>query len=198
MEARSNHSILNKCNIQSLNGSWNFSYNGSTKWRQIKVPGHMELQGYRSPQYVNTTYPWDGVEDLKPGEVPSDRINNYDRYRKKLEASKEWNRVYMKFDGVESSLELYYNGEFVGYSEDSFTESRFDLSGYIRKDSFHHTSHELENANHHYELQGGHTTNLNINLAQIGVGGDDSWGARLHQEYILSSDRDLNYPITSS
>ena len=32
----------------------------------INVPGHLELQGFGSPQYVNTQYPWDGKEFLRP------------------------------------------------------------------------------------------------------------------------------------
>ncbi|MDE6167562.1 MAG: hypothetical protein K2G28_03800, partial [Acetatifactor sp.] len=30
-------------------------------------------------------------------------------------------------------------------------------------------------------------------LAQMGVGGDDSWGARVHEEYLLPADRKLEF-----
>lgn len=41
--------------------------------------------------------------------------------------------VYISFQGVESAFYIWLNGEFVGYSEDSFTPAEFDLSPYIRE-----------------------------------------------------------------
>ena len=70
---------------QSLNGKWAFhmaeNLNGrpdgffarhfeARDWDAIEVPGYMQLQGYGSNQYVNTQYPWDGVEELRPPQVP--------------------------------------------------------------------------------------------------------------------------------
>ncbi|MDX8336074.1 glycoside hydrolase family 2 TIM barrel-domain containing protein [Candidatus Cetobacterium colombiensis] len=116
-----------------LNGVWDFSYCDSPNWTKIQVPGHMELQGYGDPQYVNTMYPWDGRENLEPGEVPKE-FNPFGIYKKEIEVPKDWkNRpIYISFQGVESCLELYCNGEFVGYSEDSFTPSEFDLTQYLK------------------------------------------------------------------
>jgi len=56
-----------------------------------------------------------------------------------------------------------------------------------------HTAHELENAKHHYELPKPYCTVLNVNLRQMGVGGDDSWGAQTHQEYTIPSNKGLNF-----
>src|SRR5699024_10032083 len=65
----------------SLNGIWKFSYAKNPEsrvkqlyeldydcsaWDTIKVPGHIQLQGFGNPHYVNTMYPWDGHEDLSP------------------------------------------------------------------------------------------------------------------------------------
>lgn len=118
---------------KSLNGVWDFSYCDSPNWTKIQVPGHMELQGFGDPQYVNTMYPWDGKESLEPGEVPKE-FNPFGIYKRRFDIPKDWkNRpIYISFQGVESSLELYCNGEFVGYSEDSFTPSEFDLTKYLK------------------------------------------------------------------
>ncbi len=56
-----------------------------------------------------------------------------------------------------------------------------------------YTSHELENATHHYELPDVHTTVLNINKIQMGVGGDDSWGATTHEEYLIPSNKKMEF-----
>ncbi|MGL5702721.1 MAG: glycoside hydrolase family 2 protein, partial [Cetobacterium sp.] len=106
----------------------------SPNWSKIKVPGHMELQGYGEPQYVNTMYPWDGRENLEPGEVPKE-FNPFGVYKTEVVIPKDWKDrpVYISFQGVESCLELYCNDEFVGYSEDSFTPSEFDLTPYIKE-----------------------------------------------------------------
>ena len=53
------------------------------------------------------------------------------------------------------------------------------------------TPHELENAAHENELPESRYTVMRVSLAQMGVGGDDSWGARTHPEYLLPADRDL-------
>lgn len=116
-----------------LNGIWDFSYCNTSNWTKIQVPGHMELQGYGEPQYVNTMYPWDGRENLEPGEIPKE-FKPFGIYKKNIEIPKDWKKrpVYISFQGVESSLELYCNGKFVGYSEDSFTPSEFDLTKYLK------------------------------------------------------------------
>jgi beta-galactosidase len=48
-----------------------------------------------------------------------------------------------------------------------------------------YTPHELENAMHSYELPPVYYTVVRVALMQMGVGGDDSWGARTHDEYLL-------------
>ena len=41
-------------------------------------------------------------------------------------------RVFVSFQGAESGLALWLNGKFVGYSEDSFTPSEFELTEYLK------------------------------------------------------------------
>ena len=58
-----------------------------------------------------------------------------------------------------------------------------------------YTVSEIESAYHHYELPKSHCTALNINKVQMGVGGDDSWGAPTHDEYLVPSNKkyEFNY-----
>ncbi|EFM12742.1 Beta-galactosidase [Paenibacillus curdlanolyticus YK9] len=131
----------------SLNGSWKFSYAAHPAgraesfyrldykcagWSTIEVPGHIQLQGYGKPQYVNTMYPWDGHHDIRPPAIPEDDnpVGSYVKHFTVPEAMKG-KPVYISFQGVESAFYVWLNGKFVGYSEDSFTPSEFDLSPYI-------------------------------------------------------------------
>ncbi|MFC5447079.1 glycoside hydrolase family 2 TIM barrel-domain containing protein [Paenibacillus aestuarii] len=135
----------------SLNGSWQFSYAvnpasriaafyemdyNTAAWAHIQVPGHIQLQGWGQAQYVNTMYPWDGLEALRPPHI-SQEHNPVGSYVKQfdLPADMQGKPVYISFQGVESAFYVWLNGEFVGYSEDSFTPSEFDLTPYIREGS---------------------------------------------------------------
>ncbi|MCD9021043.1 glycoside hydrolase family 2 TIM barrel-domain containing protein [Cohnella silvisoli] len=132
-----------------LNGSWKFSYavNPASRiepfyrldyncagWDDIQVPGHIQLQGWGTPQYVNTMYPWDGLDGVRPPAIPQEH-NPVGSYVKTFELPENMkNRpVYISFQGVESAFYVWLNGEFVGYGEDSFTPSEFDLSPHIRE-----------------------------------------------------------------
>ena len=54
---------------------------------------------------------------------------------KKFDLDKELcgKRVRLFFEGVEQAMYVWLNGEFIGYAEDSFTPSEFDLTPYIRE-----------------------------------------------------------------
>ena len=55
-----------------------------------------------------------------------------------------------------------------------------------------YTPHELENAAHAYELPPVHYTVVRIALQQMGIAGDNTWGARTHPEYLLPAEQDLH------
>ncbi len=121
----------------SLDGTWDFRYDKSAaepgEWGEITVPGHIELAGegkYGVPQYINSAYPWDGISGAKPGELP--QYNPVGKYKKSIFIPKSWARAFLRFDGVEPAFALYLNGEFIGYSEDSFTPAEFDLTPFAR------------------------------------------------------------------
>ncbi|KRE92385.1 beta-galactosidase [Paenibacillus sp. Soil766] len=133
----------------SLNGRWQFNYavNPASRvqsfyqmdyncsaWQHIQVPGHIQLQGWGQPQYVNTMYPWDGVEALRPPHI-SQEHNPVGSYVKNFELPETMigKPVYISFQGVETAFYVWLNGEFIGYSEDSFTPAEFDLTPHIRE-----------------------------------------------------------------
>ena len=56
-----------------------------------------------------------------------------------------------------------------------------------------YTPHELENAMHNYELPQIHYTVIRANLRQMGIAGDNSWGARTHNEFLLPVDEKMEF-----
>ena len=131
----------------SLNGDWFFHYAENVQgtipnffapdldcwgWDTIPVPSHIQLQGYGRPQYVNVQYPWDGCENVKPGEAP-ERFNPVGSYVKyfTLPERMAGKRIAVSFQGAESGLAVWCNGHYVGYGEDGFTPSEFELTDYL-------------------------------------------------------------------
>ena len=130
-----------------MNGLWKFAYaknqslapcgfeaaNYDCKsWDEIRVPAHIQMEGYDVPIYTNTTYPWEADESIKPGEVPEifNPVASYVKYFTIPENMKN-KRVCISFQGVESGFALWLNGHYVGYSEDTFDPSDFELTDYI-------------------------------------------------------------------
>ena len=103
-------------------------------WEDIRVPAHIQMEGYDIPQYVNIQYPWDGREDVWRDTVPSEfnPVASYVKYFILPEGFQK-NGLYISFQGVESGFALWLNGQYVGYSEDSFTPSDFDLTPYVKE-----------------------------------------------------------------
>ena len=146
---------------QSLNGQWDFKFSinpkcrpvkffkedyDRSKFEQIMVPGHIELAGYDKIRYINTMYPWEGKEYRRgayslesagdgSGMFSEAEYNPVGSYVKKFDLDKNLigKRISICFEGVEQAMYLWLNGKFVGYAEDSFTPSEFDLTPYIRE-----------------------------------------------------------------
>ncbi|ALC89421.1 beta-galactosidase [Bacillus sp. FJAT-18017] len=131
----------------SLNGDWKFTYSVNPDnrpadfykpdfncggWGSITVPGHIQLQGYGQPQYVNTMYPWDGLNDIRPPEIPRDKnpVGSYVKYFT-VPAGFQNKPLFISFQGVESAFYIWLNGQFIGYSEDSFTPADFELTPFL-------------------------------------------------------------------
>ncbi|MGN0686013.1 MAG: glycoside hydrolase family 2 TIM barrel-domain containing protein [Gemmiger sp.] len=134
---------------QSLDGEWRFCWSPNPAARPadfwqtdadlsafgtIKVPGHIELQGYGELQYTNTLYPWDGRAALRPPQIDWDNapVGSY-VLDFTLDEGLRGQRVCISFQGVEQAMYLWCNGHFVGYAEDSFTPSDFDLTDCLQE-----------------------------------------------------------------
>lgn len=145
----------------SLNGEWQFCFRKNVKSRpehfyeedydtqtfdKIQVPGHIELAGYDQIRYINTMYPWEGksyrraaysLENAGTGEgmFSEAEYNPVGAYRRTFDLPEEMKgkRIRICFAGVEQAMYVWLNGMFVGYAEDSFTPSEFDLTPYIRE-----------------------------------------------------------------
>ncbi len=146
---------------QSLNGQWEFCYSVNAKSRPeffyredfdasdldvITVPGHIELAGYDKIRYINTMYPWEGHEYRRgayslasagggAGMFSEAAYNPVGSYIKRfdVDAALWGQRITICFEGVEQAMYLWLNGQFIGYAEDSFTPSEFDLTPFIRE-----------------------------------------------------------------
>ncbi|RRD30790.1 glycoside hydrolase family 2 TIM barrel-domain containing protein [Actinomyces bowdenii] len=103
-------------------------------WDDIPVPAHIQLHGYDRPQYVNTQYPWDGHEALAPGQAPTG-YNPVASYVKDIDlgALPEGERLILRLEGAESAVAVWFNGQYIGYSTDSFTPAEFDLTSTARR-----------------------------------------------------------------
>ena len=130
-----------------LDGIWKFAYAKNytsaipgfektdydcSGWDDIHVPAHIQMEGYDIPQYANVQYPWDGREEVQPGEIPQ-RFNPVASYVKyfELPESMQGKPVQIEVGWVESGMALWLNGSYVGYTEDSFSAHAFDLTPYL-------------------------------------------------------------------
>ena len=146
---------------QSLNGQWEFNFSknvmsrpekfyednfNASNFDKIMVPGHIELAGYDKIRYINTMYPWEGKEYHRgaysmegtgdeAGMFSEAEYNPVGSYIKKFDLDQQLcgKRIRICFEGVEEAMYVWLNGQFVGYAEDSFTPSEFDLTPFIKE-----------------------------------------------------------------
>ncbi|MCI1895284.1 glycoside hydrolase family 2 TIM barrel-domain containing protein [Lacticaseibacillus suilingensis] len=155
-ELQQRQSSLRLC----LDGQWRFHFAKSPldrptgfeatdyddrNWDYIKVPQHIALAGYDQLQYINTLYPWAAkMMRRAPGTVTGQDTtgmfsaasdNAVGSYRRVITLPAQWKDldVHIQFAGVEAAMYLWVNGQFVGYAEDSFTPSEFDLTPFLTR-----------------------------------------------------------------
>lgn len=132
----------NRCML--LNGDWDFFFAlkpadapaGFYKsrvqgWKKIPVPSNWEMQGYDIPIYKSAVYPFRPVD---PPYVPKD-YNAVGSYQRTFTIPGAWANmnVTLHFGGVSSAYKVWLNGQFVGYAEDSFLPSEFNITPYLIK-----------------------------------------------------------------
>ena len=107
-------------------------------FKTVTLPASWQSQGFDFPIYANTQYPWDAYGNGKVT-VPNtpQATNPVGFYRSTFKVDPDWfddRRVIISFGGVESCYYLWINGYEVGYSEDSYDTSEFDITPYLRRD----------------------------------------------------------------
>lgn len=145
---------------QNLDGQWQFNFAENPRKREndfykvdydsssfgtIEVPSEIELNNYAQNNYINTLIPWEGKiyrrpayalspDDAQEGSFSDGDDNTVGEYLKHfdLDPSLRGKQVRIRFDGVERAMYVWLNGHFIGYAEDSFTPSEFDLTPYIQ------------------------------------------------------------------
>ena len=126
----------------SLNGNWKFNWVkkaadkptnfykvsfDDSQWKNIKVPGNWEMQGFGVPIYVKR-YPFLPI----PGRIPDD-WNPVGSYRKTFSIPESWQgkKIYIQFGAVRSAFYIWINGKKVGYSQGCKLPAEFDVTDYV-------------------------------------------------------------------
>ncbi|MBB1080443.1 beta-galactosidase [Limosilactobacillus sp. STM2_1] len=146
--------------VQSLDGKWQFNFAKNPQERinnfyatdydsrsfdTIDVPSEIELNNYAQNNYINTLIPWEGKiyrrpayalspDDDQEGSFSQGKDNTVGQYLRRfdLDPALRGKQVRVRFEGVERAMFLWLNGHFIGYAEDSFTPSEFDLTPYLQ------------------------------------------------------------------
>ncbi|MCJ8210003.1 DUF4981 domain-containing protein [Mucilaginibacter sp. RS28] len=127
----------------SLNGQWDFHYAVKpadtpanfykglvSGWKKITVPSSIEMQGYDKPIYKSAVYPF---RPVNPPHVPQD-YNGVGSYQRTFTLPANWKdmNITLHFGGVSSGFRVWLNGKFLGYGEDSFLPSEFNVTPYLK------------------------------------------------------------------
>lgn len=133
-------------NFLLLNGLWKFDWQRSPKnkplgfeklnfndenWSQIPVPGNWETEGFGYPIYLDERFPFATTWP----DAPKD-YNPVGSYRKAFTLPSSWKnkQVFLHVGAAKSSLDVWLNGEKVGFSQGSKTPAEFDITAYLKAD----------------------------------------------------------------
>jgi len=134
----------NKSRIKILNGEWDFKFSKNLQeapqdfykeevknWDKIEVPSNWELKGYGMAIYKSAVY---SFRPVNPPFVPKDD-NPIGSYQRKFTVPENWDgmNVTLHFGGVSSAFQVWINGDFLGYGQDSFNSSEFNITPYLKK-----------------------------------------------------------------
>ena len=134
----------NKSRLLMLNGEWDYKfakkpddapvdfYKSRVKgWDKIEVPSNWEMDGYDTPIYTGSGYPF---RPVNPPFVPQD-YNPVGSYQRTFTVPDDWKgmNITFHFGGVISAYRVWINGKFLGYAEDSRLPSEFNVTPYLQK-----------------------------------------------------------------
>lgn len=135
---------------QSLNGMWQFFWQRGLKnqpdnfelesfdassWDEIRVPSVWQTEGYSVPYYYASTFP--KAFSRSKSRIPciDHNMQEIGFYRKTfvLDENFDGREIFLHFGAAKSALEVYVNGEFVGYSQGSMVPHEFNVTKLLRK-----------------------------------------------------------------
>ncbi len=127
-----------KKSIVNLNGDWDFKYYVSStlldinpsEWDSIPVPSNWQLHGYGKPIYTNFIYPHPISRNTNKPHI-NEQENPCGVYRRYFDVEKFEGSIHINFC-ANSGAQLYINGSFVGYSEDTFDYQEYDITPYVK------------------------------------------------------------------
>lgn len=141
--------------VRSLNGPWRFHWAPDPQsrpvdfsrpdydvsdWDRMPVPSNWQMEGYGTPIYLNTRYPFK-VDPPRVMGTPPDSFTTHDArnpvgsYRRTVPVPESWDgrQVFLQFEGADAALFVWVNGEQVGYSQGSRTPAVFDVTEHLQE-----------------------------------------------------------------
>jgi len=138
----------------TLNGLWKFHWSpapdgriadfftpnyNDAGWKNFPVPANWEVNGYGTPIYVSSGYPFK-IDPPRVTTTPPEKYtafkerNPVGQYRRSFTLPANWKsggQVFLRFDGVQSAFYVWINGKRVGYSQGSMEPSEFNVTSYL-------------------------------------------------------------------
>jgi beta-galactosidase len=134
----------------SLNGNWKFKWVekpadlpanyqslkfNDASWKSLKVPATWEMNGYGYPIYVNVGYEFQDIMP-KPFDPPNVPLS-YDPtgvYRREITIAPTWagKKIILHIGAAKSNLQVWVNGKYTGYGEDSKLPQDFDVTSFVK------------------------------------------------------------------
>ncbi len=131
-------------NLTLLNGDWDFAFaetpsdtpegfwepdyrpSRNDGWTTIPVPANIELHGFGFPNYTNIQYHF---SPAIPPHVPADQ-NWVGCYRRSFDIPANWDgrQLFLRFEGFASAIEVWINGERIGYAQGGRASAEFDIT----------------------------------------------------------------------
>jgi beta-galactosidase len=184
----------------SLNGEWDFSFaikpadapadfykERVSGWKKIEVPSNWEMKGYDKPIYKSAVYPF---RPVNPPFVPRD-YNGVGSYQRSFNLPVNWKdmNVTLHFGGVSSAYKVWLNGQFLGYAEDSFLSSEFNVTPYLKAGEnilsvqvIRWSDGSFLEDQDHWRLSGIHREVMLLAEPKIRIA-DFQWQAKLDKDY---------------
>lgn len=137
---------------KTLNGKWKFYWQmglanepenfmksayDDALWGNINVPSVWQMEGYSNPYYYASTFP--RAISRSKHKIPKidHNMQEIGIYRRNFDIDESWvdKEIFMHFGAAKSALEVYVNGQFVGYSQGSMTPHEFNVTKFVKSGS---------------------------------------------------------------